>query len=132
MKGEKTMHMRAIHPDMDTHVTCRTIDSAALEEAKESLRRIRAELTPSRDERHFDDVLYWLEKARDAVADIGADYWKRGGRDDAVVDILLDAECAVEDRIYEYRHAWELARGHEAEAYGEDNYNGLPGGPADR
>lgn len=126
------MHMRAVHPDMDTHVTCRTIDPAPLEEAKDSMRRIRAELTPSRDERHFDDVLYWLEKVRDAVSNVGSEYWKSGGRDSTVVDALLDAENAAEDVLYEYRQAWEAAKGHEAVAAGEDNYNGLPGGPADR
>lgn len=126
------MHMRAVDPEIDTHITCRKIDPAPMEEAMASMRRIRAELTPSRDERHFDDVLYWLEKVRDAVSNVGSEYWKSGGRDSSVVDALLDAENAAEDCLYEYRQAWEMAKGHEAEAYGEDNYSGLPGGPSDR
>lgn len=136
------MHMRAVHPDMDTHITCKRIDPAPMEEALEGLARIRAQFeadgetvgppTPSKDERHFDDVLYWLRKVRDRVSDVGKEYFKIDDPHSVVTGALLDAENAVEDCIYEYRQAWELAKGHEAEAYCEDNYNGLPGGPADR
>lgn len=118
------MHMRALHPDMDTHMFCRLIDPAPLEDAKESMRRIRSELTPNRDDRHHDDTLYWLEKARDAVSEVGKNYYRRRrapvGIDEAR-EALLDAENAVEDRICEYRQAWEAAKGREANDYMDDD-----------
>lgn len=65
------MHMRAVHPDMDTHVTCRTIDSAALEEAKESMRRIKRELDiPEEVAKRpgiLDDPVWWLELAMERL-----------------------------------------------------------------
>lgn len=84
----------------------------------------RPPLTANRDERHHNDVLYWLEKTRDAVSDVGKEYWRTAAGNvykDEVMDALLDAENAVEDRIYEYRQAWELAKGREASDYMDDD-----------
>lgn len=123
-----------LHPDMGTYTRCKSVDPAeeaqakGLADALDIIFSPREELTPSRDERHFDDVLYWLEKARDAVSEVGKNYWRTPTGTDEAMDALLDAESAVEDRIYEYRQAWEAARGHEAAAYGEDSYNGGPEG----
>lgn len=99
-----------------------TADEAQAKGLNEALGIIfRPPLTANRDERHYDDVLYWLEKARDHVADVGRRYWQDGGRKDDVIDALLDAESAVEDRIFEYRQAWEAAKGREASDLMDDD-----------
>lgn len=108
------------------------IDTTEMTEARASMGRIMAELdnprqiwlTPSRDERNHDNTLYWLEKARDAVSEVGKNYCRRHcspfGIDEAR-EALLDAENAVEDRIFEYRQAWEAAKGREASDYMDDD-----------
>lgn len=100
-----------------------TADEAQAQGLSEALGIIfRPPLTANRDERHHDDTLYWLEKVRDAVSDVGKGYFDINAPDgDYISEALLDAENAVEDRIYEYRQAWEAAKAREASDYMDDD-----------
>lgn len=62
------MHMRSVHPDMDTHTTCRTIDPAPLQEAKESMARVKTELGIIKNKPdEMGDAVDWLEYAIDTI-----------------------------------------------------------------